>query len=80
MDELREKLANCFLLVFPNLDRNKISSASVDTVREWDSIAQVNLLSIIGEEFGMEIDFEEFEGATSFEGFAQRLHQIRASA
>ncbi len=38
-----------------------------------DSVAQVTLLTLIGEEFGMDIDFLEFEGATSFEALAERL-------
>jgi len=40
---------------------------------DWDSVAQVTLLTVIGEEFGIEIDFEEFEGATSFEEIANRI-------
>ena len=46
---------------------------------DWDSVAQVTLLTVIGEEFGIEVDFEEFEGATSFEELARRLsdNQVR---
>lgn len=75
MDKIRAKLTECFLLVFPNLDPNHIESASADTVKEWDSVAQVNLLTVIGEEFGIDIDYEEFEGANSFEELARRLSQ-----
>jgi acyl carrier protein len=56
----------CFEQVFPDLDRNEIPDASHDRVAGWDSIAQVTLLSLVGEAFGVDIDFEEFEGATSF--------------
>lgn len=76
MDNIREKLTGCFLLVFPQLDRSRVESASVDSVKQWDSVAQVNLLTVIGEEFGLEIDYEEFEGATSFEALAARLAQL----
>jgi len=61
-----ERLVDCFERVFPNLSRNEISAASHDRVAGWDSIAQVTLLSLVGETFGVDIDFEEFEGATSF--------------
>lgn len=44
---------------------------------DWDSVAQVTLLTVIGEEFGIEIDFEEFEGATSFQELENRLDQVR---
>jgi acyl carrier protein len=54
--------------------------ATAENVSEWDSVAQVNLLSVIGEEFDMDIDFEEFEGATSFAALADRLREISARA
>jgi acyl carrier protein len=73
MDAIREKLTRCFALTFPTLDPVLYPIASPQTVSEWDSIAQVTLLTLIGEEFGREIDFEEFEGATSFEALALAL-------
>lgn len=76
MEKIRAKLVECFLLVFPKLDRSQVERASVDNVKEWDSVAQVNLLTVIGEEFGIEIDYEEFEGANSFDALAERLAQL----
>lgn len=73
MDSVKEKLNRCFALTFPNLDPAKYATANAQNVNEWDSIAQLTLLTVIGEEFGREIDFEEFEGATSFEALAQAL-------
>jgi acyl carrier protein len=73
MDNVRDKLERCFALAFPKLDPRRYATASAQNVSEWDSIAQVTLLTLIGEEFGREIDFEEFEGATSFETLAQVL-------
>jgi acyl carrier protein len=80
MDDVREKLTACFATVFPNLDPAVIASASAGQMEEWDSLAQVNLLSVIGEEFGMDIDFEDFEDATSFEAILDRLRQRGAGA
>ena len=79
-DSIREKLVRCFVLVFPKLSEQQIPTASAGQMADWDSLAQVNLLSVIGEEFGIEIDFEEFEGATSFEKLLDRLRQLTASA
>jgi acyl carrier protein len=76
MDNVRNKLVRCFSLTFPNADPTRIPAATVDNLHGWDSIAQVRLLSLIGEEFGIEIDFEDFEGATSFEVLASRLSEI----
>lgn len=73
MDTVKDKLTRCFALTFPNLDPGRYAGASAQNVREWDSIAQLTLLTLIGEEFGREIDFEEFEGATSFEALVQAL-------
>jgi acyl carrier protein len=80
MDNLADRLARCFSLVFPNLATQEIPGAAASQVTEWDSVAQVNLLSVIGEEFGIDIDFEEFEGATSFPLLLDRLREISARA
>jgi len=73
MDDVAARLTQCFLAVFPGLDPVQVSSASVDTVKKWDSVAHVTLLSVIGEEFGLEVDFEQFEGANSFQAILDRL-------
>jgi acyl carrier protein len=78
MDNLRDKLGRCFALVFPRLDPSQYATASAHNVSEWDSLAQLTLLTLIGEEFGRELDFEEFEGATSFEALACALENSRA--
>jgi acyl carrier protein len=73
MDNVKEKLARCFSLVFPKMDPSRIPSASAKDVGEWDSVAQVTLLTLIGEEFGMDLDFESFSEDLSFEALATRL-------
>lgn len=80
MDNLSGRLAKCFSLVFPGISEDRIPSASADNLAGWDSVAQINLLSVIGEEFGLDIDFEEFEGATSFEALLDRVREITARA
>jgi acyl carrier protein len=80
MDNVKDKLTACFATVFPNLDQAAIPSASASQMAEWDSLVQVNLLSVIGEEFGMDIDFEDFEDATSFQAILDRLRQRGAGA
>lgn len=76
MNNIRETLTECFSLVFPDLPRDRIPSASTDNVKEWDSVAQLNLLTVVGEKFGMEVDYLEFVGAASFEAIAARLAEI----
>ncbi len=74
-DAVQERLVNCFQQVFPTLDKSAIPAATHQNVEAWDSIAQVTLASLIGEEFGIDIDFEDFEEATSF---ASTLELVRA--
>jgi acyl carrier protein len=77
MDNLRDKLNRCFALAFPKLDPSQYATASAHNVTEWDSLAQLTLLTLIGEEFGRELDFEEFEDVTSFEALAGALGNTR---
>jgi acyl carrier protein len=70
MDSVTEKLNRCFAATFPTLDPGKYAAASVENLSESDSIKQLTLLTVIGEEFGREIDFEEFEDANSYEALA----------
>ena len=76
MDDVRDKLGRCFALAFPQLDPNRYADASAENTPQWDSLAHVTLLTLIGEEFGREIDFEEFEGVTTFEGL-ERVLQVK---
>lgn len=80
MDPIEEKLARCFRLTFPKMDPGLYAKANAENTAEWDSIAQVKLLSLIGEEFeiDLDMDFEEFEDATSFEALAGRIREISA--
>jgi acyl carrier protein len=80
MDKIKEKLAHCFSLAFPDMDPSQYATASAENTKAWDSVAQVTLLTLIGEEFGMEIDFLEFEGDTSFEALAKRISELSANS
>ena len=79
MDETASKLESCFQIAFPSLDPATIPSASVDSVPQWDSVTQITLLNLIGEEFAIDIDFEEFEGANSFPEMLARLRERLSS-
>ena len=78
-DERFERLVNCFKKVFPKMNRADIPSATQESTAAWDSIAQVTLISLIGEEFGIDPDFEEFEQATSFASILDLLQAKMAN-
>jgi len=80
MDSLSERLSRCFSVVFPNLSPQGILEASAGHLSDWDSIAQVNLLCVISEEFGLDVDFVEFEGATSYASIRDRLSALQPPA
>lgn len=67
MDDTRARLEKCFTAVFPDLSETEIPRASTASVGAWDSLASVTLLSVLEEEFQVQIDPEELENMTSFE-------------
>ena len=67
MNTARERLAKCFVAVFPELKFEEVQFASTLTVKSWDSVAAVTLVSTIEEEFGIEINPDALEELVSFE-------------
>lgn len=67
MSDVPDRLANCFQAVFPDLHGSHIATASTRSIPGWDSVAAINLLTVIEEEFGIEIPLEEFGQLISYE-------------
>jgi len=59
MTDIERRLATCFSLVFPDLTPEEIPRATMTSVGSWDSVASINLVAVIEEEFGIEVDLEE---------------------
>jgi len=66
MSDHQDRLQRCFSLVFPGISTNEIRDASVASIPDWDSIANINLLCLIEEEFEIEIAAPDLESLTSF--------------
>jgi acyl carrier protein len=66
MDEMHARLSRCFLAVFPDLTEREVADASPSSVTSWDSVATLNLLTVIEEEFNLEIDFVDIMKSLSF--------------
>jgi len=75
MPDLSDRLVGCFLSVFPDLSDTHVRQASSVTTTEWDSIAVVNLISVIEEEFGLTISPDAYEELTSFYSVLGYLQQ-----
>lgn len=66
-DTTRDRLAQCLGAYFSGLSLEEIPRASMATVGEWDSMASVTLIAIVGEEFGIEVAPEDYEKFVSYE-------------
>ncbi|HTU22952.1 MAG TPA: acyl carrier protein [Gemmataceae bacterium] len=67
MDDFRQRLVQCFATVFPNLGPDEITQASPASVGSWDSLATINLVTVLEEEFGIQFPPEDLECLVSFE-------------
>jgi acyl carrier protein len=79
MDETRQRLTNCFQVVFPDLSPEGIATASTDTIASWDSVAAITLMNVIEDEFGFEMDLDDLADLDSFEklySYLQKRHQV----
>jgi acyl carrier protein len=75
-EKISARLTRCFLAVFPNLGAHRITSASVETVEAWDSIAAITLVSAIEEEFQIEFPTDVLEDLVSFPAILDYLVSV----
>jgi acyl carrier protein len=66
MDNLEHRLVRCFSSVFPELNEDQIRNASVDSVPDWHSLASVTLISVVQEEFGVQVGLTDLPNLVSF--------------
>ena len=74
------RLVDCFSVVFPGLSREQIISATQPTTTAWDSLATVNLITLVEEQFKICIPEEQIEELQSFDAFWKFLSQTYADA
>ncbi|MGA2034849.1 MAG: acyl carrier protein [Thermoguttaceae bacterium] len=67
MNNTKERLEKCFALALPDLSKEVVSRASMSSVAAWDSLAAVNLLSLIEEEFNVRVPDADLAIFVSFE-------------
>lgn len=75
MDTIKPRLASCFALVFPSLQAEEIELATQSRVEAWDSAAMILLMSVIEDEFGMQLDMDSLTELDSF----TRIHEYLAN-
>jgi len=79
MDDVRSALVRCFEAVFPDLDVERINEATPRTVAAWDSIAHTTLLTVVEEQFAVEVPIDQVEHLVSFDAFVRWLSLQRNS-
>ncbi len=70
MDDLENCLTACFITIFPKLQKTEVTSASMVTFKEWDSLRMITLVVVIEDEFEVTVPVIEIENLISF----QTLH------
>jgi acyl carrier protein len=63
---LEHRLVRCFSSVFPDLNEEQIRRASIESVPEWHSLASVTLISVVQEEFGVQVSLSDLPNLVSF--------------
>jgi acyl carrier protein len=79
VDEIRQRLTNCFQVAFPDLPPEAITAASTATIAAWDSVAAITLMNVIEDEFGFEMDLDDLADLESFDkvcAYVQKRHQV----
>lgn len=77
MDNNRERLAACFTSVFPDLAPEEVPLASMASIGKWDSLATITLLTVIEEEFSLQVPADDLEQFASFDlilDYLERQH------
>jgi acyl carrier protein len=75
MKNVSQRLTDCFTNVFPDIEPGQIPNATAEKVEAWDSVAHITLLSAISEEFGIELEAEDYEELTSYRTIAEYLQK-----
>ena len=79
MDNLEHRLVRCFSSVFPELNEDQIRNASVDSVPDWHSLASVTLVSVVQEEFGVQVGLTDLPNLVSFSAVQNYVQHHTAS-
>ena len=77
MNDVDARLGACFAAVFPALTPQQILSASTSTLAAWDSLAMIQLATLVDEEFATETDFDMLPELSSFDAFRRYVEQAK---
>jgi acyl carrier protein len=75
MADTRTRLIQCFSAVFSGLDERDIERASRTSVEGWDSLANFSLITVIEEEFDIQVAPDDVDKFTAFGVILDYLRQ-----
>jgi acyl carrier protein len=75
MSEEDDRLVRCFASVFPTLSEGEIRASDVVPLFDIDSLAGVTLVTLIDQEFGVDVDLPDLLELGSFEAISQFLRK-----
>jgi acyl carrier protein len=73
MSNVEARLVSAFRLVFEQLSDEQIKCASQVRLESWDSLAGIALLSIVEEEFNVEVDYSRLAELNTFSSILSYL-------
>jgi acyl carrier protein len=73
MNDIEKRLIKCFQAVFPGMAEVQVLAATQESVEAWDSLATVTLVTVIDDEFRVELDVERLAEMTSYRSFYECL-------
>jgi acyl carrier protein len=79
MSEQDDRLVRCFASVFPTLSEGEIRASDVVRLFDLDSLAGVTLVTLIDQEFGLNVDLPDLLELGSFEAISQFLRKRNLS-
>jgi acyl carrier protein len=75
MNALEDRLLTCFTAVFPNRSREELMSATRESIAEWDSLSFVTLITLVQQQFDIEIDLLDTDDLDSFRSMFEYLQR-----
>jgi len=73
VNDIEKRLVKCFQVVFPDMPEIQAPTATQESVDAWDSLATVTLVTVIDDEFCVELDVERLAEMTSYRSFCECL-------
>ena len=79
MSEQANRLLRCFSSVFPTMNEDEIRAANVVPLFDLDSLAGVTLVTLIDQEFGVNVEPSDLLELGTFEAISQFLVKQNSS-